>query len=48
MIAKAYDIDYMECENSDDIQKGIDWLLDSKETCILELNVDRDAFTSTN
>lgn len=48
MIAKAYDIDYMECENSDDIQKGIDWLLDSKETCILELNVDRDAFTSAN
>ena len=48
MIAKAYDIDYKECKNNDDCAKGIDWLLKHKGTCILELNVDRDAFTSAN
>lgn len=45
-IAKAYDIDYRECKSFKEMEKSIDWLLKEKGTKILELNVDRDAFTS--
>ncbi len=48
MIARAYDIDYKECKDNNDIDESINWLLESSESCILELNVDRDAFTSSN
>jgi len=48
MIARAYDIDYKECRNSDAIESCIQWLLSADDSCILELNVDRDAFTSSN
>ena len=48
MIARAYEIDYKECRSNADMDECIDWLLNSKDTCILELNVDRDAFTSMN
>ena len=46
MIAKAYDIDYKECKSYKECEKCIDWLLDGDDTRILELNVDRDAFTT--
>ena len=47
-IAKAYDIEYKECHSNKDMKNSVKWLLNSKDTCILELNVDRDAFTSMN
>ena len=47
-IAKAYDIDYKECHSNEEMEECIKWLLKAKKTCILELNVDRDAFTSAN
>ena len=46
MIAKAYDIEYMECKSYKETEKCIDWLLEGEDTRILELNVDRDAFTT--
>lgn len=46
MIAKAYDIEYKECKSYKETEKCIDWLLDGDDTRILELNVDRDAFTT--
>ena len=47
-IAAAYEIDYRFCHSGQDMSECIDWLLNSKGSCILELNVDRDAFTSAN
>ncbi|MBO4310570.1 MAG: biosynthetic-type acetolactate synthase large subunit [Lachnospiraceae bacterium] len=47
-IAEAYDIEYKECKSNKDLKDCIKWLLSSKYTCILELNVDRDAFTCMN
>lgn len=47
-IAEAYDISYRECHSNSEMEECINWLLDSKDTCILELNVDRDAFTCMN
>ncbi len=47
-IAKAYDIDYKECHSNEEMEECIKWLLKAKKTCILELNVDRDAFTCMN
>ncbi|MCR5846730.1 MAG: biosynthetic-type acetolactate synthase large subunit [Lachnospiraceae bacterium] len=47
-IAKAYDIDYRECHSNNEMEDCINWLLSTKDTCILELNVDRDAFTCMN
>ncbi|MBP5276225.1 MAG: biosynthetic-type acetolactate synthase large subunit [Lachnospiraceae bacterium] len=46
MIAKAYDIEYKECKSYKETEKCIDWLLEGEDTRILELNVDRDAFTT--
>jgi acetolactate synthase-1/2/3 large subunit len=47
-IAEAYDIEYKECHSNDEMDECIEWLLNSKDTCVLELNVDRDAFTCMN
>lgn len=47
-IARAYELDYKECHSNKEMKACIKWLLNSKGSCILELNVDRDAFTSMN
>ncbi len=47
-IARAYELDYKECHSNKEMKNCIKWLLNSKGSCILELNVDRDAFTSMN
>lgn len=47
-IAEAYEINYRECRSNDEVSDCIEWLLSGEGTCILELNVDRDAFTSAN
>ena len=47
-IARAYELDYKECHSNKEMNACIKWLLNSKGSCILELNVDRDAFTSMN
>lgn len=46
LIAKAYDIGYLKCSTNDDIEDSVEALLSSKGTTILELIVDKDAFTS--
>ena len=47
-IARAYELDYKECHSNKEMKTCIKWLMNSKGSCILELNVDRDAFTSMN
>lgn len=47
-IARAYELDYKECHSNKEMKACIKWLLNSKGSCILELNVDRDAFTTMN
>lgn len=46
LIAKAYDIGYFKCPTNDYIREGIENLLSSEGPTILELIVDKDAFTS--
>lgn len=46
LIAKAYDIDYRFAKSNDELDESTKWLIDNDKTCILELNVDREAFTT--
>ncbi len=45
-IAKAFDIDYLRCEKSSQIEESINKLLNSEGSAILELIVDKEAFTT--
>lgn len=45
-IAKAFDIEYLRCDKNGDIEHCVELLMASKESVILELIVDKEAFTS--
>lgn len=45
-IAKAFDIEYIRCEKSSETDDSIEKLLKSKDSVILELIVDKEAFTT--
>lgn len=45
-IAKAFDIEYIKCEKAFETKDSIDKLLNSKGASILELTVDKEAFTT--
>lgn len=45
-IAKAFDLLYIKCEKASETKDALDKLLNSKESAILELIVDKEAFTT--
>lgn len=47
LIAKAYNIKYLSLKNNNDMDDAIDTIINCKESIILELNVDKEAFTAS-